>query len=179
MRIPLSIYYSHSIVQGADLTPGSNGGFKKPQTIVSLMPGMTNIPSLSRGCEEPAGAVRLVQLRIFCSECEPKAILGQKKPYPPFPPIFYRYPRTRASYKRKNPWCLGHKSRCHRIEGPTHLAVGSPSPDPTRSFCPLPCLVLRREQRGLKGKTGFPLKPTLLFLASIKASEVTLLAAWL
>lgn len=66
-------------MQGVDLTPGSSGGFKKAQSTLSLMPGMTNIPSLSWGSEGSAEALRLVQLRIFCSECEPEAILGQKK----------------------------------------------------------------------------------------------------
>lgn len=79
LHCEVSFIIHHSIVQGLDLTPGSKGGFRKPQSILALIPGMTNTPRLSCGSEGSAEALRLVQFRIFCSECEPKAILGQIK----------------------------------------------------------------------------------------------------
>lgn len=137
-------------MKGVDLTPGSNGGFKKPQTTLSSVPVMTNIPSLSCGCEGSAEDLRLAQFRIFCSESEPKVISGQGKA-----PIFYGYPCTRVSYKRKNPCCLENKSWCHRMEGPTHLTVGSSSLDLTRTSALFTALFWEGNKEDSKEKLDF------------------------
>lgn len=146
-------------MKGVDLTPGSNGGFKKPQTTLSSVPVMTNIPSLSCGCEGSAEDLRLAQFRIFCSESEPKAILGQGKA-----PIFYGYPCTRVSYKKKKSLVFRKQMLMPQDGGANTPHRGITFPWPHQELLPssLPCSEkgIKRTQRknwiSLRANITFP-----------------------